>query len=124
MGECKFQIGAFKEAIQFFSTAVRVRPKNRSGWEALIRCLYHGGFFSEARQQAVAALQHTGGKPLFLFYISAALFALNKQKEALLYLEQGMAAAPKLVKKLVSLNPALLQNTKVVDVLAQHKRKR
>ena len=28
MGECKFQVGAFKEAIQYFSNVVRVRPKN------------------------------------------------------------------------------------------------
>src|SRR5215217_2946512 len=36
MGECKLQIEAFKEAVQYFSTAVRVRPKNIAGWEALI----------------------------------------------------------------------------------------
>jgi predicted Zn-dependent protease len=103
---------------------VRVRPKNRAGWEALIRCLYFAGFFTEARQQALAALQHTGGKPLFLFYVSAVLFALNKPKEALLYLQQGMEAAPKILKKFISLNPSLLQNPQVVDVIAQYKRKR
>jgi tetratricopeptide (TPR) repeat protein len=124
MGECKLQTGAFKEAVQYFSTAVRVRPKNRAGWEALIRCLYFAGFFTEARQQALAALQHTGGKPLFLFYVSAVLFALNKPKEALLYLQQGMEAAPKILKKFISLNPSLLQNPQVVDVIAQYKRKR
>jgi tetratricopeptide (TPR) repeat protein len=124
MGECKLQTGAFKEAVQYFSTAVRVRPKNRAGWEALIRCLYFAGFYTEARQQALAALQHTGGKPLFLFYLSAILFALNKPKEALLHLQQGMEAAPKILKKFISLNPSLLQNTQVVDVIAQYKRKR
>lgn len=124
MGECKLQTGAYKEAVQFFSAAVRVRPKNMSGWEALIRCLYFGSFFAEARQQAVAALEHTGGKPLFYFYISAVLFALGKSKEAVLYLQKGMEAAPKHLKKFISLNPSLLQNTKVVDVIAQYKRKR
>jgi len=124
MGECKLQTGAFKEAVQFFSTAVRVRPKNISGWEALIRCLYKGGFYAEARQQAAAALQNTNGKPLFLFYTSAILFALNKSKDAILYLQKGMETAPKLVKKFISLNPSLLQNSKVVDVIAQYKRRR
>src|SRR6478736_9527443 len=38
MGECKLQTESFKEAIQHFSTAVRIRPKNIAGWEALIRC--------------------------------------------------------------------------------------
>jgi cytochrome c-type biogenesis protein CcmH/NrfG len=124
MGECKLQTEAYKDAVQYFSTAVRVRPKNIAGWEALIRSLYFGEFFTEARQQALAALQHTNNKPLFLFYLSAVLFALNKPKEAVLYLWQGMEVAPKLVKKFVALDPSLLQNPKVVDVIAQFKRKR
>jgi tetratricopeptide (TPR) repeat protein len=123
MGECKLQTGAFKEAIQYFSTAVRVRPKNRSGWEALIRCLYFAGFFSEARQQALAACSIPAASPCSCFTCSAILFALNKPKEALLYLQQGMEAAPK-TEKVHLLNPSLLQNTQVVDVLAQYKRKR
>src|SRR6476620_2407930 len=45
MGECKLQLSEFKEAVQFLSTAVRVRPKNISGWEALIRCLFTAEFF-------------------------------------------------------------------------------
>src|SRR5258705_4348410 len=40
MGECKVQLESFKEAIQYFSTVVRIRPRNVAGWEALIRCLY------------------------------------------------------------------------------------
>ncbi len=124
MGECKFQTESYKEAIQYFSTAVRARPKNKAGWEALIRCLYYGGFYNEARLQAMAALENTGNKPIFLFYGSAILFALNKPKEAILYLQQGMEAAPKLLRKFISLNPSLLQNQKVVDVIAQYKRKR
>lgn len=123
MGECKLQLEAFKEAVQYFSTAVRVRPKNIAGWEALIRCLYQGGFFAEARQQALAAIAQTGGKPLFLFYLSAVLFSLNKPKEAVLFLENGMQAAPKGVRKFISLNPSLLQNPKVVDVIARYKRR-
>jgi tetratricopeptide (TPR) repeat protein len=124
MGECKLQVEAFKEAVQYFSTAVRVRPKNMAGWEALIRCLYFGGFYSEARQQSLAALQHTNGKPLFLYYLSVNLFALNKSKDAIFYLDKAMQAAPKSIKKFISLNPSLLQNPKVVDVIAQYKRKR
>src|SRR4051812_27887691 len=32
MGECKLQLNEIKEAVQFLSVAVRVRPKNISGW--------------------------------------------------------------------------------------------
>jgi tetratricopeptide (TPR) repeat protein len=122
MGECKLQLNEIKEAVQFLSTVVRVRPKNIGGWESLIRCLYKAGYYAEARQQALAAYKHTKGKPLFLYYLSAALFAMNKTKEALLYLEQGLSAAPKGVKKLVQLNPSILQKTQVVDIIARHKR--
>jgi tetratricopeptide (TPR) repeat protein len=122
MGECKLQLNEWKEAIQFLSTAVRVRPRNISGWETLIRCLYQGGFYQEARQQSLAAIKHTHGKPIFIYYLSAVLFALNKSKEALLFLEKGLEASPKGVKKMVQLNPSILQKTQVVDLIAMHKR--
>lgn len=124
MGECKLRTGAFREAVQFFSSAVRSRPKNVAGWEALIRCLYTGEFYTEARQQALAASGHTNNKPIFLFYTSAILFALGKNKEARLYLEKGMQVAPRMVKKFVALDPSLLQNTQVVEVIAQYKRRK
>jgi tetratricopeptide (TPR) repeat protein len=124
MGECKFQTGAFKEAIQYFSNVVRIRPKSSAGWEALIRCLYKGEFLDEAKEQVMAALQVTQGKPLFMFYLSSILFALGKSKEAILYLERAMEKAPKLLKKFVELNPSILQNQQVVDMIAKFKRKR
>lgn len=124
MGECKLRTGAFREAVQFFSAAVRSRPKNVAGWEALIRCLYSGEFYTEARQQALAASGHTNNKPIFLFYTSAILFALGKTKEARLYLEKGMQVAPRMVKKFVALDPSLLQNSQVVEVIAQYKRRK
>jgi hypothetical protein len=52
------------------------------------------------------------------------LFALNKQKEALLFLEKGLEASPKGVKKLVQLNPSILQKPQVVDLIARYKRNR
>jgi tetratricopeptide (TPR) repeat protein len=124
MGECKIQAGAFKEAIQYFSEVVRTRPKNLSGWEALIRCLFKADFLEEAKEQVMAALQVTQGKPLLMFYLSSILFAMGKSKEAILYLERAMEKAPKLLKKFVELNPSILQNQKVVDVLARFKRKK
>lgn len=122
MGECKFQIGAFREAIQYLSNVVRVRPKNLSGWEALIRCLYKADFLEEAKEQVMAALQVTQGKPLFMFYLSNILFAMGKSKEAILYLERAMEKAPRLLKRFVELNPSILQNQQVVDILAKFKR--
>lgn len=124
MGECKLKLEEYKEAIQYLSTAVRVRPRNISGWEALIRCLYEAGFFAEAKQQVLAAISHTGSKPVFYFYLSAVLFAMNKSKEALLYLEKGLSHAPKHLKKFIQLNPSILQNPQVVEIIAQYKRSR
>ncbi len=123
MGECKLHLGLVKEAIQYFSAAVRLRPRNMAGWEALIRCLYSAEMYNEARVQALAAIEHTGKKPLFIYYLSAILLAQGKTKAALLYLAQALEAAPKTLKKFISLNPSVLQNSKVVDVIAQHKRK-
>jgi len=122
MGECKMQMGEYKEAIQYFSNVVRQRPRNISSWEALIRCLYNGEFYEEALEQVKAAIKMTEGKPLFLFYLAGVYFALGKIKESLLQLENAMNIAPKMVKKLVQLNPAILQHQMVVDVVARYKK--
>ncbi|MBK5272881.1 MAG: tetratricopeptide repeat protein [Bacteroidia bacterium] len=124
MGECKIAIGSFKEAIQYFSNVVRVRPRSIAGWEALIRCLYKAEFFEEALEQTQAAITMTKEKPLFLFYKSAALFANGKTKEGILQLEKAMEKSPKLLKKFIALNPAIFQNQLVVDVVARFKRNR
>ena len=122
MGEAKLQMSLVKESIQFFSNAVRIKPKNIAGWEALIRCLYQSGFYIEARQQVIAAMDITNGKPVFLFYLSAILFALGKSKDALIYLETAMQTSPKTLKKFIDLNPSMLQNGNIVDVIARYKK--
>jgi tetratricopeptide (TPR) repeat protein len=122
MGECKVRLGETKDAIFYFSNVVRSRPKGSNGWEALIRCLYTGEFFDEALEQADAALRHTEGKPLFIYYKSAILLALGKSKDALLYLEKALQKAPKLLKEFVALHPAVLQNQGVVDVIARNRK--
>ena len=122
MGECKMELGLFKEAAQYFSNVVRVKPRNAAGWESLIRCLYGAAYFEEALEQTEAALKITIGKPLFIFYKASVLFALGKTKEAILQLEEAMRQSPKLLKKFVELNPSILQNQLVVDVIARFKR--
>jgi tetratricopeptide (TPR) repeat protein len=84
--------------------------------------LYKAEYFEEALEQTRAALEITNGKSLFIFYRSAILFSLGKTKEAILQLERAMEKSPKLLKKFVELNPAILQNQLVVDVVARFKR--
>jgi tetratricopeptide (TPR) repeat protein len=122
MGECKMQLGLYKDAVQYFSNVVRIRPRNTAGWESLIRCLYKAEYFEEALEQSTAALNVTNGKPLFIFYKASVMFAMGKTKEAILQLEEAMRQSPKLLKKFVELNPAILQNQLVVDVIARFKR--
>ncbi|MCZ2459636.1 MAG: tetratricopeptide repeat protein [Chitinophagales bacterium] len=124
MGECKMNSGLHKDAIQYFSQAVRLRPRHASGWEALIRCLYNTEYFEEALEQVDAALGYTQEKPFFFFYKSAVLFALHRPSEALVQLEKAMEKAPKMLKKLIELNPSILQDSRVVDLLVRFKRKR
>ena len=57
-----------------------------------------------------------------MFYKAAVLFASGKTKEASLQLEKAMEKSPKLLKKFIELNPAILQNQSVVDVIARFKR--
>ncbi|HVM89223.1 MAG TPA: tetratricopeptide repeat protein [Puia sp.] len=122
MGECKMRLSEYKDAIQYFTHVVRMRPKNISSWEALIRCLYTAKFFVEATEQVQAALKITNGKPIFNFYQSAIYFAMGKSKQGLLHLEKAMSQSPKLLKKMIELNPAVLQYQSVVDLIARYKK--
>jgi len=122
LGECSMQLGKFKEAIHCFGLVVLSRPKNVTGWESLIKCLFKAEYFEEAVEQSLAALKATEQKPTFFFYYSASLFAAGKSKEAMLQLENGMEKAPKQLKKFIELNPAILQNGPVVDLLARYKK--
>jgi tetratricopeptide (TPR) repeat protein len=124
MGECKLQLGLYKEAISFFSTVVRTKPKNVAGWEALIRCLLSAKYLSEAKTQVLAALEHTNNKPIFFYYLSSVLFAVGKSKEALIQLEKAIQLSPKALNKFVALHPSILQNQQVVDIIARNKRGR
>ena len=122
MGECKMQLGDYKEAIQYFSNVVGQRPRNITSWESLIRCLYHGEFYEEALEQVHAALHMTNNKPVFRFYLSAVYLALGKTKEALLQLENAMSQSPRLLKKIVELDPSILQHQLVADIVARFKK--
>lgn len=124
MGECKMQLGQHQDAIQHLSEAVRIRPRHIAGWDALIRCLYEARYFDEALEQSENAYRFTQGKAVFLYYKSAALLASRKTKEAILFLETALDKQPRLLKKFIALNPAVLQNQLIVDVLARFKRRR
>ncbi|HVY74749.1 MAG TPA: tetratricopeptide repeat protein [Puia sp.] len=123
MGECRFQLGEFKEAIQSFGTVVRLRQKNISGWEALVRCLYLSGMYPQALEQVQQAIRIAGNRPLLTFYMSAIYFALGKSKEGLLHLDRALSRSPKLLKKMIALNPSLLQSPSIVDVIARYRKR-
>lgn len=123
MGQCYMELGKLEDAITYFGNVVRVRPKNINGWTELLKCLYKAEMFDEALEYAGFAYEQTDGKPVFIFYKSAFLFKIGKSKEAILLLEKGMQKNPKLIKKLIELNPSLLQKQAVVDLIARFKKK-
>jgi len=122
MGQCYNEMGKIEEAVQYFGNVVRSRPKNINGWLELLKCLYKASCHEEGMEYVEYALQQTGGKPVFLFYKCAFLLSLKRSKEALIQLELGMQKNPKAIKKLIELNPAILQIPTVVDIIARFKR--
>jgi tetratricopeptide (TPR) repeat protein len=122
MGECMMHMGKEKEAIQYFSTTVQQKPRHSGAREALIRSLLVAGYLEEGEKQVQLALRATNEKPVFLYYRTAILFAAGKPREALLVMEEAMTKAPKLLKKLMDLNPSLLQYQQVVDLIARFRR--
>jgi len=123
LGECLLQLSMYSEAIFHFGTAVKQKPRNIPGWEALVKGLYIAGFYEEAEQQAYLALEATSHRPIFHFYIAMTLFAQAKNKEALQQLEMGMHNAPRQFRKVLELNPGIMQNSRVVDILARYNKR-
>src|SRR4029079_7613609 len=122
IAQCYVELKKIKDAVIHFSNFIKARPKNIKGWKELIKCLYNAGFYEEALEQVYNASKNTEDKPILFFYKSAILFALGKSKEGLLQLELAMEKSPKLIKQLIELNPSLLQNQQVVDLIARYKR--
>lgn len=122
MGQCYMEMGKVEMAVQYFGNVVRTKPKNIYGWIELLKCLYKTNCFEEGAEYVNHALEMTNQKTVFLFYKSAFLLALGKSKEAVIQLENAMAKNPKNLKKLVDLNPGILQNPLIVDVIAKFKR--
>jgi tetratricopeptide (TPR) repeat protein len=123
LGQCYLQLNNIDEALTHFGNVVRLRPKNINGWTELLKCLLHAEYLTEGIEYAQFAYEQTDNKPIFLFYQSMFLFANGQYKEATIMLENGMHANPKLLKKFIQLNPAILKHRQVVDVIARYKTK-
>jgi len=124
MGMAMVELGQYKTAIEHYANVIKARPKNAKGWSAMLECMLKAGLLDNADQYACEAYEATNGKPVFMFYRAAIYFATGKTKQAINQLELAMAAAPKLIKKLIGLQPKILQNPQVVDLIAQYKRSR
>ena len=124
MGMSLVEIGRYKEAIEFYANVIKHRPKNVKGWSAMLECMLKSKMLDNADEYACAAYEATGGKPVFIFYRAAIFFASGKTKQAIVQLEDAMVKAPKLIRKLIELQPKILQHPQVVDLIARYKRSR
>lgn len=121
LAQCYIQLGRIKDAVIHFTQFIKARPRNIKGWKELIRCLYDAGYFEEALEQIDNAQKSTENKPLLFYYKSAVLFSIGKSKEALLNLHFGMQNAPQFIRHFIELNPSLLQNSSVANIISSYK---
>jgi predicted Zn-dependent protease len=84
--------------------------------------LYKAQFYDEALTQVFNAEKNTSENALIAFYKCSILFAAGKSTRALLTLENALEKFPGKLKYLLELNPALLQNQQVVDLISKAKR--
>jgi tetratricopeptide (TPR) repeat protein len=121
LAQCYIQLGRIKDAVIHFTQFIKARPRNIKGWKELIKCLYDAGYFEEALEQIDNAQKSTDNKPLLFYYKSAVLFSIGKSKEALLNLHFGIQNAPQLIRHFIELNPSLLQNSSVANIISVYK---
>jgi tetratricopeptide (TPR) repeat protein len=122
MGMALVETGQYKTAIEHYANVIKARPKNVKGWSAILECMLKADMLENADEYALAAYEATGEKPVFLFYRVAISFAQSMSKQAITQLEYAMSKAPKLIKKLIEVQPKLLQHPQVVDLIARYKR--
>lgn len=118
MGRCLMENGEVEKAISFMGNAVMSRPKNARHWSELLICLYRGEMYEDGLEYTRLGYEQTDKKPVFIYFQSLFLFALGKSKEAIAALQQGIAANPRLVRQFIEINPSLLQQPQVVQLLA------
>ena len=124
IGECLIELEDYKEALVYFMNAIRIRPQSQQAWQSFIRGLFIADLHEEALVQLKLAIKNTGPKPIYRYYQVAVLIAMNRTKEALIQLEAALQEAPRQVKKLIELDPTILQHSGVVDLLARYRRKK
>jgi len=124
LGRCYMELGNIDEAITYLGTVVRIRPKNTAGWIELLKCLYKGKLFDEGLEYSAFAFEQTDSKPIFIYFQSMFLFALGKHQDALISLENGLKASPKLIKQFIEINPSILQRPLVAELISLYKNKK
>lgn len=124
LGLCYLQIKNYDEAITYLGNVVRIRPKSSNGWISLLNCMHQAEFYHEGLEYAQFAFDQTERKPIFLYYKAMFLYAIGSVKEALIVLENALNLNAKLIKKFIEINPAVLQNANVVEVIARYKQRK
>lgn len=122
LGQCYLELDKNKEGLIHLLAAVRLRPTSVNTWQEFIRGLYISGYYDEAIIQLDAAFEKLGHKPALSYYRAAVMFAQGKTKEGILQLENSLQHSPKHVKKLIELDPTLLQHPAVLELIARYKR--
>ncbi|WP_344979422.1 tetratricopeptide repeat protein [Compostibacter hankyongensis] len=122
--ECFIQQEQYKDALTHLLEGVRLHPASVRVRSCLVRCLFLAGFYEEGEVQLDRARKATGDKPVYQYYHCALLLASGRTKEGLLQLDLALSAAPRQVKKLITLYPAALQHKGVIDLIARHKHNR
>jgi tetratricopeptide (TPR) repeat protein len=121
MGEARLHLGQHREAVAHFSQAVTSRPRSLTVREALLRCLFACGMHQEGDRQCRIALKSLGDKPALHFYRVLMLFAMDKENEALLQLENALERSPRFPKRILELYPGLSRRPKVAALLDRYK---
>ncbi|SEN75685.1 Tetratricopeptide repeat-containing protein [Chitinophaga rupis] len=124
LGQCYLELGKNKDALIQFMSALRIKPRSVTTWQEFIRALYVARFFDEAMVQLDEGEQKLGRKPVFIYFRAAVLITTGRTKEGLIQLETALQLAPRQLKKMVELDPTLLQHTSVVELIARYRKKK
>jgi tetratricopeptide (TPR) repeat protein len=122
--QCYAGLQQFDKALNHVALIINLKPKHKKAWELIVQCLIYNNQLKDALLFCDEAFDACSNNIKYVYYQSYILLLMGKSKEALVLLNRALQQSPKQLKGLIEFAPALMQNQKVVAVIAKYKTKK
>lgn len=113
----------YAEAIAAYEKAIDLNPEDASVWIERAKSMFQHVDEEEGIGVMMEAIKHLGNKGELLFSLSALLLMSGREKDGLIYLEEGLNIDHEKHIHLFNLYPEATQLPRVLDLIEIHRKK-